>query len=710
MVEVIWGSSSKPASSRRLAEILEAADDLEGTLYIGYPILGTPSGAFPIDATLLSPEHGIIVFDVVEGRDPTDFQQRQDEIYTKVKSRLMQFPNLVQRRELGVELTVATFAPATLVKRFDVGPDYHLLDSASLRDFIPTISWENKQLYPALASAIQSLSTIRRGKKKRESARPDSRGAKLRRLEETIANLDVNQGAAVIETVPGVQRIRGLAGSGKTIVLALKVAYLHAQNPEWNIAVTFNTRSLKGQFERLITNFVYEQTSEEPDWDKIEIVNAWGAPGSSDRTGIYYKFCRANGTTYFDFKSAQERFPGKEFQGACSLALKEAINPQPFYDAILVDEAQDFPPEFLRLCYRFLKEPKRLVYAYDELQNLTNASMLPPEDIFGRDSQNRPLVSLTNSSSGEPRQDIILEKCYRNSRPILATAHALGFGIYRTAGLVQFFDQHDLWLDVGYEIKTGSLSDDQRVSLHRTDRTSPRFLESHSPIDDIISFKCFETTEAQDEWLAGEIEKNLKEDDLLPEDIVVINPDPLKTRKAVARARSLLFKKEINSTLAGVSSSPDVFFENDAITFTGIFRAKGNEAAMVYIINANDCYDSYFPVLRARIRSQLFTAITRSKAWVRVLGVGADMKTLAREFETIKQNDFCLNFQYPNEQKRKELHIINRDMTHDEKKSLVRNISDLGRILDEIDLGTVTLEDLPQDIQSKLQKIIGKMV
>jgi superfamily I DNA and RNA helicase len=44
----------------------------------------------------------------------------------------------------------------------------------------------------------------------------------------------------------------------------------------------------------------------------------------------------------------------------------------------------------------------------------------------------------------------------------------------------------------------------------------------------------------------------------------------------------------INSSLAGVSSSPDVFFENDLVTFTGIFRAKGNEAAMIYIINAQE--------------------------------------------------------------------------------------------------------------------------
>ena len=92
----------------------------------------------------------------------------------------------------------------------------------------------------------------------------NSRGAKLKRLEDSIATLDNRQSRAVIETVNGVQRIRGLAGSGKTIVLALKAAYLHVQHPDWRIAVTFNTRSLKGQFRRLINNFSVEQAGEEP--------------------------------------------------------------------------------------------------------------------------------------------------------------------------------------------------------------------------------------------------------------------------------------------------------------------------------------------------------------------------------------------------------------------------------------------------------------
>ena len=48
---------------------------------------------------------------------------------------------------------------------------------------------------------------------------------------------------AAFEVPDGPQRIKGLAGSGKTIVLALKAAYLHTQYPELKIGVTYYTRA-----------------------------------------------------------------------------------------------------------------------------------------------------------------------------------------------------------------------------------------------------------------------------------------------------------------------------------------------------------------------------------------------------------------------------------------------------------------------------------
>jgi superfamily I DNA and RNA helicase len=710
MVDTIWGSTNKPVSSKKLAERIEQSG-LSGTLYIGYPILGTPSGAFPFDAVLLSPEHGVVVFDVVEGMDVGDYRERQDEYYTKLQARLMQYPSLVRRRTLAATITTITYAPTIRIDPPGDADEYPIFGrDDELINFVTEIEWPDSSLFPALAGAIQALSTIRKGRRRREIAQQHSRGDKLRKLEDSIANLDSDQGAAVIETVEGVQRIRGLAGSGKTIVLALKVAYLHAQHPDWRIAVTFNTRSLKGQFERLINTFTIEQTNEEPDWDRIEILNAWGAPGTKDRAGLYYKFCAAHGVPYYDFRSAQLKFGGdREFQGACQEALDLAKAPVQSYDAILVDEAQDFPPQFLRLCYSFLRPPKRLVYAYDELQSLTNTSLPPPEELFGHaEDGTTAVVSFAPPAPGEPKQDIILERCYRNSRPILATAHALGFGIYRKpGGLVQFFDQHQLWLDVGYRVHAGELEDNHFVSLERTSETSPKFLESHSPIEDLLVFKSFPSPDAQDAWLVEEIERNIRNEELLPEDIIIINPEPLKTRKAVASARSMLFSKGINSSLAGVSGPPDIFFESDTVTFTGIFRAKGNEAAMVYVINAHDCYHSYSPANLARIRNQLFTAITRSKAWVRVLGVGSAMDQLIAEYGKVAERDYRLEFKYPDAETRKKLRIISRDITRKRSRKTERDISELRRVLESIEAGDVEIEDLPPSLRRRLGDLFG---
>ena len=88
MIDLISGSTTKPASSKRLAEALQSRADLTGTLYVGYPILGTPDGAFPIDAILLSPNSGLIAFDIVEGKDIGDYQERQDNLYSKLQAKL----------------------------------------------------------------------------------------------------------------------------------------------------------------------------------------------------------------------------------------------------------------------------------------------------------------------------------------------------------------------------------------------------------------------------------------------------------------------------------------------------------------------------------------------------------------------------------------------------------------------------------------------
>lgn len=707
MINTVWGSTKKTTSSERLAELLSASQNLDGTLYIGYPIIGTPEGAFPIDALLVSPNKGLVVFNVVEGKILPNYGEAQDEGFNKMQAKLLQHQTLIQKRKLLVDIHTITFAPA--ITSLPEDEEHPLCNAKNLVSVIQNLGNFDPVVFPALVSVIQAISTLRRGRKKRELHKPDSRGTKIKALEDSIANLDTQQSAAMVETYEGVQRIRGLAGCGKTIVLALKVAYLHARHPDWNIAVTFNTRSLKKHFENLVTTLVLEQTNEEPDWEKIRILNAWGAPGGTDRTGIYYEFCRDHGVEYLDFSTAKYRF-GTDiaFEKACDIALTGTKQFAPKYDAILIDEAQDFAPNFLLLCYEYLTEPKRLVYAYDELQNLGNRSLPPVEEIFGKNIDGSPRVIIHPREAGKPKQDIILDICYRNSRPVLSTAHALGFGIYRDKGLVQIFENKNLWFDIGYETKNSDIQDGELVTLNRTSKSSPEFLEQHSPVDDLIQFEVFETVEEQTAWLVAEIKRNLAEDELIPEDIVVINPDPLKTKDAVGVARRELFQLGINSNLAGVTTIADVFTEPGTVTFTGIFRAKGNEAAMVYVINAQDCFGTTRGNV-ATVRNRLFTAITRSKAWVRVLGVGPNMVALKEEFEKTKAANFALHFRYPTETERQTMTTVNRDMSKAEQERSAKRRINLAEIVESLKSGESFIEDYPPELIANFQNLLAQI-
>ena len=716
-VEIIRGASQKPASSRELAQFFSLQTDLSGRLSIGYPIIGTSEGRYFVDALWVSDQKGIVLFDLIDGGEADNvvgYESRQDDSFNKLEGRLKSHPDLMQRRDLRIPIHTISFAPG--ISNLPQGDDdYPIVNGeADLLEVLKRFDWKGREssIYETAVSVIQDVSGIRKNTA-RLFTKPCSRGAKLKKLEDSIATLDPWQNKAVIETVEGMQRIRGLAGSGKTIVLALKAAYLHAYNPDWRIAVTFYTRSLKEQFRRLINNFCLAKSGTEPDWENLRIMNAWGGGGSPENDGLYHEFCRSHAVEYLNYGAAANRFGNdRAFSGACSYSLKQVKESRPVYDVILIDEAQDFSPSFLRLCYAFLKKPKRLVYAGDELQSLSGASLPAPADIFGRHSDGSPVVQFSTSSEDGPQQDIVLEKCYRNSRPVLVTAHALGFGIYRKpprqseTGLIQMFGNSKLWEDVGYRVKQGVLAEGHPVTLARNDDTSPRFLEEHSDPNDIIQFKLFEDEIKQAEWLADAIARNLSEDELRHDDIIVINPDPRTTRGSVGPTRRRLLEMGINSHTAGDDTDPNTFFQPDSITFTGIYRAKGNEAGMVYIINAQDCHSA--AVNLATIRNRLFTAITRSKAWVRVLGVGSGMQHLMKEYEMLQKQNFELEFKYPTEQQRENLRVIHRELTPSEVQQREGHQTAFDALVEGIRAGELRIEDLDKDAVAAFKELLSE--
>ena len=126
---------------------------------------------------------------------------------------------------------------------------------------------------------------------------------------------------------------------------------------------------------------------------------------------------------------------------------------------------------------------------------------------------------------------------------------------------------------------------------------------------------------------------------------------------------------------------------------------------MVYILNAQDCYQSPFQL--ATVRNRLFTAITRSKAWVRVLGVGDGMDRLIKEFEQIKQHDFKLAFRYPGADRRKQLNIVNRDMSATDQERRTKSTQQFASLLADLEAGKLFIEDLPKEQVNRLKEWLG---
>ena len=144
MLNVIWGSArEKPESSKSLADELSSIEGLTGYLYLGYPVIGSPTGPMKFDALLVSDKAGLVGFDLVEGVDLGDFQSRQDDIASMLDVRLKPYAGLKDRRNLKFDIRVVTYAPAKPVVPVVEDP-YFIANHDSLKETIGEFAFRSR--------------------------------------------------------------------------------------------------------------------------------------------------------------------------------------------------------------------------------------------------------------------------------------------------------------------------------------------------------------------------------------------------------------------------------------------------------------------------------------------------------------------------------------------------------------------------------------
>lgn len=659
-------------SSQLLVSYLKELNDVlgfsESFLYHRL-ILSLNENGIPLktDVLLVSKEYGIFLFECLETsempEDKDDILKAKNElgeIYSAIYSKLVRYKKLKQNpRSLAVEINPILFLSnnrdiASL--KDDDWPELHFAnDVSSLKEKISELRAPlSDGFLDEIISIIEgSKVLIRRTEGEINIDGGESTKRKSIDLIDTHIKLfDFEQKRAGFNIINKPQRIRGLAGSGKTVILAMKAAQIHLSEPDAEIVYTYWTKTLHDYIKNLITQFYRQSSDESPNWEKIHIMHAWGG---RNLNGVYSKTCIDNNVQPKNFIESKS-FGG--FNGICKLLHQETLKPS--YDYILMDEAQDFPIYFYRVCRKIAKN-NRIIWAYDECQNILDINLQNTVDTFGKDENGIAYIDFGNNTDNY--QDLVLHKCYRNPRKILISAFALGMGIY--SKIIQLPESKALWEDWGFEINSGGYNKNDFMKISRPEVNSPLIKnELIESIEDEIVVNCFDSLDDECAHVSNQIIQDISQG-LKPEEIMVLSLDDRYAREYFKEISTILNENSISCfNLSTASSYNTKFSTENKITLTTVYHAKGNEAYQVYIVGIDQVFNDKNSISS---RNKIFTALTRSKGWVEITGMGDSCKEFCDEMDKIIENNFELNFVMPDLM---DLKVFQRDL---QKKESVLN-------------------------------------
>jgi superfamily I DNA and RNA helicase len=674
----------------------------EAVLYYDFPAYADyEASVFRPDLLLLSPAHGFVA---IRTFDPSILQRSPqalrevdaalDDFVSNLHSRLIRSRELRKGRTSSiVDIHPVIFLSAGTSSAGDVGATI-CASFEALAKFLKESGGTSlkSSIIAEVRSVVEGAKALSRPSKRSiEDPTKLPLAAALAQLESEITNFDEKQRRIALVDVGGPARIRGLAGSGKTVILAMKAAHIHVVDPESFILITFFTKSLRATIKTLVTRFYRQYSDSDPDWKRVHIRHGWGG---GTIPGVYSDACTRSGRAPLKLPDAK-RLAGRgetAFGAACTDLIQSGLV-SPYYDHVLIDEGQDFPDSFYGLALQIAKgerDKKSVIWAYDELQDIMNVKIRQPIELFGRASDGTPLVDLDRTAAQVPpgaTNDAVLSKAYRNQRDVLVSAHALGFGVY--GNIVQMLESAEHWEDVGYQVLSGPLRTGQPVEIIRPDRNSPLSVAKLDGFPIIDSYEA-SNFNLEVDWAVRQIHSFISAG-LQPEELLVVALDDRNARAYLARIAEKLSAEGIgsNNVIADPYNEPP-FSISGKVTLSTVYRAKGNEAAAVVAVGI----DGVDTRLRDG-RNKIFTAFTRSKAWLRVSGVAPAASPIIAELRAAVANSPNIKFIMPN---LKEIETIQRGFS--KKQAAAKAAREL--YLKQLRAAGFSEEEIEEEIQQGL--------
>lgn len=449
--------------------------------------------------------------------------------------------------------------------------------------------------------------------------------------------------------------IQGLSGTGKTELLLHKLKEMYSSSDESKIFFTCHNIALANTLKKRIPEFFnFMKVEKQIEWNKrLWLDRAWGSQRDKN-SGLYSYICNFYNIQFFrySFTTNYEKIFTK------ALEEIEKIDKDDFeyaFDYILIDESQDFPDIFFKLCEKITKY--KVYIAGDIFQ-----------DIFESNIEQKVI-----------NVDFILNRCYRTDPRTLMFSHAIGMGLFEDKKFNWLTDKE--WEASGYKIERNN----RDICLYREpirrfedldiDQNNSMEIQKLNSISQVIT-----------------IIQNIKNENetLMPDDIGIIVLDDNKTiYDFIDKLEFEIMSKmqwQINRSYESKEKIDNTLFVSNKN------NAKGLEFPFVICITAK-IKDDY------KYRNTLYTMITRSfiKSYLLVKNdTGLDVQQNGLK---IINNRKCIKTVEP---------------TDDEKSEIERTIIQLKeeQNISYKDFLTKIFNDLKIDTRcrKKLEKMISEML
>ena len=406
-------------------------------------------------------------------------------------------------------------------------------------------------------------------------------------IDVNLFSLDEKQESFVRKIPYGHYMITGVPGSGKTQILIARAIHLIKENPNWNIQIVTYNLSLTNKIESILNEIAMDY-SNSPILKDVNMANI--------SVGTFHKMAmRESGERLPSRLSSEEK--NKWFNEILpQIALQKC---KPSYDAVMIDEYQDFKDDWIKVCINLCKKYKYKNYQGREVEDI-NLFMTGDRLQSIYNSKEHSWSKLGINMQG---RSYFLKTCYRTGKEIAHMA-------------LKFLQQNGKLQE---EVNKFYKSDDEKLT----------FLDNNNDSIDTIEF-----VEGEYEEVVSYINELIRNKKYSYNDILIV----CNFKNQCEKIKSML-PSSIRYNTRFIKEADKEDMDSCLLTST-YYSAKGLEGKVVILMDVDYFYGGLDKQKEIMDRKLIYVGMTRASEKLIIHGKNFNKNSFAKEIKNIYDSSF----------------------------------------------------------------------